>query len=460
MFRWNRDSVSTGAKGRFLRDLPTGDDTKTAAGLVLLLGLLLVLACTSAVGVVLALGAAVLILAVLSAGLEGTATGMILLAMFFAPLNDVRPSDAVSFVTAADLLFVLGLGLLAPVAAFRKFNPPVFFVVGSVILVSIGVLASLVSEDPGLSLNHMTRLVVSALVLPIAFMFWRPRQAVVLKLAAAYLAGQVVSVGYALIEGSDPVTGRYTGLTTHFNFFGLSALLAATLVPYIAASVQRPMFRWAVWAAGLVCVYGIWISGSRAALLVVVLMSVAYPVFGRSVKAAGLLYLAGTVILVLAGRLIDDEGNNALSRLLGGGQSDYADIEREAAFKVATKAFWQHPVLGNGFVDALEAHNIYLQIAVAVGVVGAVGYVFLLWATVSPIINLPQPFNLLGYPALAYATVGLITNSLWDRFIWAVLALSLIAHLLPDDDVPPKERGAQDSYHPDLYSRESVKDRI
>jgi hypothetical protein len=37
------------------------------------------------------------------------------------------------------------------------------------------------------------------------------------------------------------------------------------------------------------------------------------------------------------------------------------------------------------------------------------------------------PLHRLGYVALGYAAIGLLTNSLWDRFVWMGLSLSVLA---------------------------------
>lgn len=412
---------------------------------VSLLGALLLMASVSVIAALAAIGCATLLLVLLSMGLVETATIVIVLAMFFAPLNDVRPSSAASFVTAADVLFVLGFGLLAPVIAFRRITPPLIFVIGSVVLLAMGLLASLGSADSGLSLNAMTRLVVAALGLPVAFMLWRPGIRTVVWLAAAYLAGGVASVSYAVYEG-PAANDRYDGLATHPNFFGLSALLAVSLVPFIANFTPRPR-RWLPWAAGAVCLYGIWISGSRASLVVVLLLALVYPVLARSIMAGGLLVAGGVVLLVASDRLLPAGGEDAFSRLRGNSTSDYSDTQRERLITQGIKSLRDHPLLGRGLADALESHNIYLEIAVAVGLIGAAGYILILLATVSPMFTLAKPFNQLAYPAFAYALVGFIINSLWDRFIWAALALSLLARLLAEDeeanDTGPPEQHAQ-----------------
>lgn len=418
---------------RFSAKTPSFDGVLVFVGCVSFLGALLLLAAISPIAAIIAIGFAALLAVILSFGPVQTATGILVLAMFLAPCNNVRPSSAVSFVTMSDLLFALGFGLLFPILMVRRINPPLIFLLGAVILIVTGILASLGSIHPGISLNHMTRLVVAALGLPVLFLLWRPSNKVVVWLASAYVLGQCLSVIDAVVSGAEPSTGRYQGLSTHFNFFGLSALLAACLVPYVVAFI-RPSWRWAAWAAGGVCLYGIWISGSRAALLVVVLIALLYPLVERSVPAAGALAAAMGIGVLLSGKLLNDSGSNALGRLQGDSTTSFSDDERTRALTESIKAFKAHPLLGTGFENPLAAHNIYLEIGVAVGVLGVIGYLFILGSTIAPLFTVPHPYHRLAYPALAYAIIGMITNALWDRFIWAALALTLIARFLPEDD--------------------------
>ena len=410
-------------------------------------GLLTMAATQGLVLATLCIGAVGMAVLLVSFGIERTAAGLIWLAVFCSPLNAVRPTSAASFVTAADLLFVVGFGLLVPVLIPRKLHIPPVWGLGVLIMVAMGFFASLASDEPGLSLNHMTRFLVAAVFLPLAFMYWRPSRRTVTGLVSAYVFGVCVSVLSALVTGPDSVTGRYDGLTTHFNFFGLTGLLAFSATPYIATTLPKRV-RPLAWLAGLIAFYGVWISGSRAALLAAVLLAVGYPIVERSLKATFLLLVGGVAGLALSGRILDASGSNALGRLLGGGFAEYADKAREDALQLALTMFHEHPIRGNGFAMALEAHNIYLEIAVCVGVVGTVGYLLIFFTMVKPLFTGLRPDHMLAYPPLAYAMVGMITNALWDRFIWGLLSVCLLAALFPapDEDeievAPGTESGA------------------
>ena len=105
--------------------------------------------------------------------------------------------------------------------------------------------------------------------------------------------------------------------------------------------------------------------------------------------------------------------------------------------------FLASPILGDGLANILAAHVIYLQIAAGLGVLGLAFYLLVLWSTVQPIATLTPPFSLLALPSLAYVTLGFVTPVLWDRYIWAVLALALLAPRLAEAAPPKRIRRAR-----------------
>ncbi len=402
-----------------------------AAGLALAM-----LHASSSQAVFLALGVVTVGIVVAMQGMDRTGTALVLLAFVFSPMNSLRVGD--SFVTISDVLFIAGFLLLAPVLVGNKLYVPLAFILGATVVIITGLLASVGSVDPHLSLNLMLRLVLATFALPVAFLLWRPSTRLLGLLGFSYMVGVSISVVNALISGSVGNTGRYTGLSTHFNYLGLSALLAASLAPFVYAAI-RPSLRWLVAVAAGASLLGIWLSGSRASLLAIVLVALLYPVLERSLAAAGLLVTTATVVLLFADRVFVGNGANALARLLGGTGTSYADNAREAAIARAVDGFQQHPILGNGFVGVLEAHNIFLQVAVAVGVVGAFGYLLVLIPAAQALVSGRGILHRLGYPAVAYLVVGMFSPNLWDRMIWCVLALAYVAFVGTREDETPTQ---------------------
>lgn len=413
------------------------------------LALLLSLAVTSALGAMVAIGIALLLVGLVCLGLAPTAEAFVILGAFLVPMSKVHPSGALSFVTAADAAFALGFGLMFPDLVSRALRVPTTFVVGAIGVFFTAVISSLLSEDPLISLNATTRLVVGAFGITVLLAWWGPGVKKVAIVAWAYVLGNVASALYAVVDGSKWSDGRRAGLSDHPNFFGLCALLGIALIPFLMTQTARPR-RWILVAAGLVCFWGLWTSGSRGALAAGIAVAVAYPLLSRSVLP-GLGLLAGFAVgLAFSQQLLSGSGNgSALGRLLGKGTSSTSDDVRQHVAKAAFEQFQSHPILGVGLVHPLQAHIIYLQIMAGLGVVGLLAFLLALSATVRPVVTLKPPFNLLALPALSYLLVGLVTDVLWDRYIWITLGLALLAPRLAADDslkislqqpTPPRHR--------------------
>lgn len=379
-----------------------------------------------------AIGMAAMIVLLVCFDLVQAGTLLVTVAMLLAPLNDLRLGA--SYVTVSDIVFVLGFAVLTPVVVRRRVKLPALFVTGLGILFTMGVIASVAAPIPIVSASQVFRLVVGAFFLPMFMMAWRPPAVAIVRFAAAYILGTVFSVFYGLLQGPVAGDARYIGFTYHPNYLGLSCLLAATLVPYVVSMVS-PGVRWIFWVAGLVAAYGVYLSGSRAALLVLIMIIAIYPFVERSIRAGGFVLLGVAGVLAFAGRLLQEDGNSAIGRLFGGGTATGSDLDRRQKLGEAWQQFLDHPLLGNGFDGGLGSHNIYLQVAVAVGIFGLVGYLMILWSAIRPLFW-AGPGHRLAYPVLAYAAIGPLTNTLWERLIWAVIALCLAANLDgPDDGV-------------------------
>jgi O-antigen ligase len=413
------------------------DGATPALLVVVLLALLIPIATGSVIGAAAALGLTVLLIVLVTVGIEQTATALLLVAVAMAPMNNVKPVAAISFVTMSDVFFFLGVGLLLPILMTKGFQRQAPFLIGVAGIFVVGLVSSAASADPVASLNGLLRLVVGALLLPIVFMLWRPGQRVLVAFAGAYVLGTAISVAKGRISGVTSTDGRFGGLTEHPNILGLTGMLAVTLVPFLFAALPGA-YRWAALAAGAVCAYGIWISGSRAALVGTVVVAVVYLLLSRRVEHA-LVFFGLSIIPVyvvgqtLASGVVD---SSPLGRLQGGGSATLSDVDRQNLARVAWDNFVSHPIIGTGFGDASIAHNIYLQVAAAGGVLALVCYLGILFATARQPLLLGAPYSLLALPAMGYALVGPLTPLLWDRYIWCVLALPFLLDRPGPQEVP------------------------
>lgn len=265
------------------------------AGCAVLLFLLVVMSTAAPqVAIVLAL----FICIALTLGFERSGTLLMILALFFAPMNSIGTSGGAGSITVSDVLFVVATGLLLPSLLGKKFRAPGIYLAGASGLVTLGIIASLLSTTPLASLLYMAKLVVAGIFLPVVFMWWRPNVRMLHILAMAYVGGNIISVFYSLI---DPVqVYRAFGLTTHVNNFGLASLLALALLPFIWTQLPKAL-RPGVWVAGFICGWGVWTSGSRAALLMIGLCALLFPLLERSGKIAWLgAVLASSGLLFLS----------------------------------------------------------------------------------------------------------------------------------------------------------------
>lgn len=415
-------------------------------GVLVLLGLLLPVGLGSVFGAAFALFVILFLTVLVTVGIEGTAIGMFVLGFLLSPMNDVRPVEALTFITASDVFLVLGVVLLVPYLLTRGFEAQLPFMVGAAGVVAFGLLSSAASADPATSLNAVLRLVVGALVFPVAFMLWRPRREVVIALAAAYLFGNCISVGHALVFGAASYEGRYLGLTRHPNILGLCSMLSLAVIPFLWQELPR-WSRFYLLVGAAFGAYGVWISGSRAALLVTVAVLAVYLVLSRSIGFAVILFGLSILPIYFVGRTLasGDAGNNILGRLQGNGSATFSDLQREQLIREATDKFVTHPILGVGFGDVLEAHNIYLQVAAAGGIMGLLFYLILLGAVAWQPFRLGTRYLPLALPVLAYAMIGAITPLLWDRYIWCLLALPFLVSLSDRSATPttPSDRSDQ-----------------
>ncbi|MFS3126827.1 O-antigen ligase family protein [Nocardioides sp. Bht2] len=398
-------------------------------GVVLLLGLVLAARDSLIMGAVSAAAALTFVICV-QLGPERAGTFFVTIALFCGPMGGATPIPGATFVTFTDIFLVIGFTLLAPGFFVHRFRLPPLYLAGVTLVVLLGILATLNAEDPLTSANLFARFIASVVILPIAFMMWAPSIPICVNLARAYCLGTVFSTGWGLMKGTAADTGRYIGLTEHPNALGLTGVLAAALIPFIV-SHTKPSQQWFWWGVGATHLFTIWISGSRASLLVIIALIGLYVVVERSTKAVGWLMAGAVVVLAFAERLLT-QSDNALGRLLGGGSASNSDIEREQALDKGIKAFLEHPLLGNGFADALHAHNVYLQVAVCVGIFGLVGWVLILMATCQPLITARRPLHRIAYPAIGYAMTALLTSLMWDRYIWVAVVLALVVSANPN----------------------------
>lgn len=381
-----------------------------------------------------ALAAAVGFGYVIMVGLWGFAragTAMVTIAYFMAPLDSIRPIPGLRIVSAADVLWFIGFLTLAPILIRRRFALPMAFLAPLLAFVAVATLASVGNPHPLSAFEQLLRLTVGALGLPILIGWWRPDEKVVVRLATAYLLGSTLSAAVGITQYHGE---RIQGLTTHPNFFAMCSTLAIAIVPFLETRIERG-WRLVILATVPINLLGIWWSGSRTALLGMIFVAMLYPLLKRSVMAALSLAMAGVAAMYVVVRFASVSGDqtNALGRLLGGGTASVSDNVRIAHQEQAWHNFVSSPVIGRGFEPrtqglGFDAHNIYLQVASATGVLGLTAFLLILFFLAKQATVRTRHLGLLALPVLVYMFVGPVIPMLWDRWIWSMAALALLVH--------------------------------
>lgn len=390
-------------------------------------------------------------------GVARTGTGILIAAFATVPWNDVVPVAQLGFLELSDALFVTGFFLVLTRVGSLDLRLPALFTVGAIGFLAAGTISAVAQDAAGTEIGYLLDAVQGVILLLVLVAWWRPTSRTVVAVAVAYIAGNAISVVSGVIEGA--VAGdRYDGLTTHPNALGTCCALSLALLPFLWQTMSR-QHHWLLVVGALFSAYGVWISGSRAALVCAALLTVMYPLFDRSVKAALAVAALGVPTMILVSRAAEDpDASSPLGRLLGGGSADAATEERLKGSRELIDRIADNPILGAGWTDVWQAHNIYLQTAAAIGLIGASSLVIILITILRPLIAVSGPYRWLAYPGLAAALIGTVDPAFGGRYIWAPIALALCAERL----AAAARAGDRPGRHPDDAELDSASrtDRI
>ncbi|MCZ4499911.1 MAG: hypothetical protein JWQ74_2464 [Marmoricola sp.] len=386
----------------------------------------------SGAALVVALGLLVLV----AIGPERMGIGLLLIGFVMAPMNAIGLGGNV---TISDVFLVLGFGLLVPrmLSEGRTKLPPLYFV-GSAILLTGGLVSSLLSANVTDSLIGFVKIIAAAMVLVIVLNMLRPSGKVLDAFVWSYVLGQMISAVYSVVRGGAATAGgRAVGLTTQPNFYGLAGQTAYALLIYLFYRVD-PKHRWIVVGAMAVVGFSVLNSGSRASLLCCALITLMWPLIERNAITWYWILSGAVVALVSANTLLPLIGQDTvLERFQGGGSAALSDVAREGLLSQGFTLFFQHPIQGIGWAKdtILAFHNAYLEVAVGGGVLTLVGFVIVIGTLVRPLFDKGGP-NRLAYAGLSYAAFGMIGPTLYDRIVWVALALILVTYTGNGEQAP------------------------
>jgi len=265
-----------------------------------------------------------------------------------------------------------------------------------------GLITFALGDDANADPINAAKMVFSLTVFPILIMMTTGgHTGRINALLAAWLAGGAFSAavavashyGVALLGFYDGGhANRASGLGYHPNALGYTSALLAPVAIYFW---WRATARWqsVLMLAGLcVLLYALHLSGSRAAL-VALLLALAFPV-ARLIRieaaAYALVGALGLAFVVLLGFALASEfdlhdlvhrvEDSAIGRLLGlSGSGEHSDSERRAFLRYSWAQFQESPLLGSGYGWLRGAHMHVLGIMHSGGLLGLSA--LLLWFT-------------------------------------------------------------------------------
>ncbi len=183
--------------------------------------------------------------------------------------------------------------------------------------------------------------------------------------------------------------------------------------------------------AAAICGASVILSGSRAATLVVAVLVLMVPVVERSPVTGFLLAVCGALAFFLLPIVAGYAGTgSSIARLAGDDDISgrYSNQARSLHIEEGLDRFFRHPFRGSGVLEELlfEVHNNFLEVAIAIGIFGLVGYLMVLYTFARPIFAKLE-YSRLCYGVWAYIGFGATVPGLYDRTIWSVMALSAVA---------------------------------
>ena len=390
--------------------------------------------------------------------LSGIAYVLVLIAVPLATCNALR---ATTNVTYGDVALVVAAVFVTAVW-LRRGHPrgvvPLGVVLGTTAIFAIGLLSSMVAPGDG-SLAAALRFSVALGAMPLIIMFAAGTPRRINRVVDAWLLGAAVNsaVGALDLLGVTQVglsltdidfvtfTDRAPGLTYHPNHLGLVAAMA---LPVAIARLGAGGLR-GLAAVALVpmLIVGVVESGSRGAVLaavagagVVFILGVRTGRLRRTVLMFAAPVAAFAVMVALLGNS-QLTGEVAFERLGGGAGAAQSDQERLLTLRQSLDEAADHAFIGQGFLVVRSAHNIYLQLLQAGGVLALAGFLVFSASILRRARWLALPTNgsrpwLMALAAGSGASIcvwllfGVVGNAIYDRYLYIPVGVTLALALV------------------------------
>jgi O-antigen ligase len=260
------------------------------------------------------------------------------------------------------------------------------------------------------------------------------------RLIDLWTLSAVVNSIVALVDFAGGVE-RSPGLTIHPNYLALTCAIA---IPTALLWVSRGGgWRLPGLLAVALLLGGEFASGSRSGAVAAVLGLVATVVLLPGLRRAIGFVIPIVGVFAVAVVMFTSAGEEILSQLrLGGDELEQtvstqgSDTQRDQLGDLASAQFRSSPVNGVGPSVIQDAHNIYLQLLAAAGVIGAASFLLFVLGVLGAALQaragpFPDQASALAVAFLVWLANGLYTNQLADKYLYVIpgllLAMSCVA---------------------------------
>ncbi len=379
---------------------------------------------------------------------------MILFAVSFVLLamNGLRVNSSIAM---SDLPLLFAVLLSLPLLAQRHRQPMPQelrrFMTGVILLIIGSFIASIFSSAVSESLIRLIKMSISVAVVPLALVLLAPSTRFLRLLSLLWIMSVSSSVIIGIIQGPPQNSSRIIGLATHQNTLAFTCILA--LGPALAFLVAGNRVERLIALGGTVSAFaGLYSSGSRAGLVGALVVVIAFAVITRNrILTTGLVVATVFVVAVgVFGVQVPFAEGSSIERLLQSTDSNTSVASsnqgREERLAQGIADIGQRPFIGIGLQEARAAHNVYVQVLSASGVIGFGGFIFAIWAALTPLRDRAlrararagdtAPLIIIGFASgyVGFLVAETFNNSLWERFMWAYPIVGLLLYLRYRED--------------------------
>lgn len=353
-----------------------------------------------------------------------------------------------SSIAVSDVFFVVAFVFGAPRLATTEFwkelrgNQSAYLLLkGSSCLVIGGAIASLAASNPFLSFMTLFKLSIASVALPLLFSSLSLTSRELNLLVWSWVVSVGLSAGYALFEAPNRYNGRVEGLAGHPNSLALTCVLASGPCFSLFGN-SRGLTRLLTIAIALIITLGMLPSGSRAGVIGYTVSLICYFALSRNYRnALAVVGVGSALMLLLLTQHVPGVRTNAIDRIIetrstqGAQDTGASDQGRSALLRATIDEFKSRPLIGSGLIAARAAHNVYLQVLAATGLIGFIGFgtvvraslvdAVLYWRRKTQTFDREMMRLVIGLSAgyCGLLAADFFQNAMWERFMWVTPCL-------------------------------------